>query len=166
MPAFFITLGIIHLGPVSPANPHLQIKQKIDTFNYYNILSIYLSQKQGFLYFFQSSGHKNIQKHLFQGEKKTKGKLISPIVVSYSLQLHGRPWNSLSQNTGVDSFSLLQGTFPTQGLNPGLPYYQWILYQLSHMGRPRIPTQESNWGLLHCREILYQLSYQGSLFIK
>ena len=42
------------------------------------------------------------------------------------------------QNTGVGSFSLPQGTFPTQGLNPGLPHCRWILYQLSHKGNPSI----------------------------
>ena len=31
-------------------------------------------------------------------------------------------WNSPGQNTGVSSLSLLQGIFPTQGLNPGLPH--------------------------------------------
>ena len=36
--------------------------------------------------------------------------------------------------TGVGSLSLLQGIFPTQGLNPGLLNYRWILYQLSHKG--------------------------------
>ena len=30
------------------------------------------------------------------------------------------PWNSPGQNTGVGRFFLLQGIFPTQGLNPGL----------------------------------------------
>ena len=47
-------------------------------------------------------------------------------VVSDSLWPRGlySPWNSLGQNTGVDSGSLLQGIFP---------------------------TQESNWCLLHCR---------------
>ena len=37
-----------------------------------------------------------------------------------SLQPHGlySPWNSPGQNTGVGSLSLLQGIFPTQGLNP------------------------------------------------
>ena len=37
--------------------------------------------------------------------------------------LHGlhSPWNSPGQNTGVGSCYLLQGIFPTQGLNPGLP---------------------------------------------
>ena len=42
------------------------------------------------------------------------------------------PWNSPGQNTGVGSLSLLQGIFPTQGLNPGLPHCRWILYRLSH----------------------------------
>ena len=36
-----------------------------------------------------------------------------------------------SQNSGVGSLSLLQGTFPTQGSNPGLPHCRWNLYQLS-----------------------------------
>ena len=46
------------------------------------------------------------------------------------------PWNSPGQNTGVGSLSLLQGIFPTQGSNPGLPHCRWILYQLSHKGSP------------------------------
>ena len=46
--------------------------------------------------------------------------------------------NSPGQNTGVGSFSLLQGIFPTQGLNPGIPHCKGILYQLSHKGSPRI----------------------------
>ena len=62
-------------------------------------------------------------------------------VVSDSLQPHGlySPWNSPGQNTGVGSLSLLQGIFPTQGSNPGLPHCRWILYQLSPKGSPRIP---------------------------
>ena len=32
--------------------------------------------------------------------------------------------------------SLLQGIFPTQGSNPGLPHCGQILYQLSHKGSP------------------------------
>ena len=61
-------------------------------------------------------------------------------VVSNSLRLHGQysPWNSPGQNTGVDSLSLFQGIFPTQGLNPGLPYCRRILYQLSHKGSPNL----------------------------
>ena len=55
-------------------------------------------------------------------------------VMSNTLQCHGlySPWNSLGRNTGVGSLSLLQGIFPTQGLNLGLPYCRQILYQLSH----------------------------------
>ena len=55
---------------------------------------------------------------------------------SYSLFVNS--WNSPGQNTGVDSHSLLQGTFPTQGSNPVLPHCRQILYQLSHKGSPRI----------------------------
>ena len=36
------------------------------------------------------------------------------------------------------SFSLLQGIFPTQGSNLGLPHHRQILYQLSHKRSPRI----------------------------
>ena len=43
-----------------------------------------------------------------------------------------------SKNIGVDCHTLLQGIFPMQGLNPGLPYCRWILYHLSHQGSPRI----------------------------
>ena len=53
-------------------------------------------------------------------------------VVSNSLQPPGphSPWNSPGHKTGVGS--LLQGTFPTQGSNPGLPHCMRILYQVSH----------------------------------
>ena len=47
--------------------------------------------------------------------------------------------NSSGQNTGVGSLALLQGIFPTQGSNPGLPHCRQTLYQLSHKGSPRIP---------------------------
>ena len=60
--------------------------------------------------------------------------------MSNFLRPHGlySPWNSLGQNTGVVSLSLLQGIFPTQGSNPGLPHCRRILYQLNHKGSPRI----------------------------
>ena len=45
-------------------------------------------------------------------------------------------------NTGVGSLSLLQGIFPTQGLNPGLPHCGQILYQLR--------CQEALNGLNEC----------------
>ena len=59
-------------------------------------------------------------------------------VISNSLQPHGlySPWNSPGQNNGVGGHSLLQGIFPTQGSNPGLPHFRQILYHLSHQGNP------------------------------
>ena len=64
----------------------------------------------------------------------------SPSVLSHSLRPHGlySPWDFPGQNTGVGSLSLLQGIFPTQGSNPGLPHCGRTLYQLSHQGSPRI----------------------------
>ena len=57
-------------------------------------------------------------------------------VVSDSLRPQGlySPWNSPGQNIGVGSLSLLQGIFPSQGWNPGIPQCRWILYYLSHKG--------------------------------
>ena len=65
---------------------------------------------------------------------------VTHSVVSDSLPPHelNSPWNSPGQNTGVGSLSFLQGIFPTQGSNPGLPHCGQILYQLSHKGSPRI----------------------------
>ena len=48
------------------------------------------------------------------------------------------PCNSPGQNPGVGSLSVLQGIFPTQGLNSGLPHCRWILYWLNNQGSPRI----------------------------
>ena len=61
-------------------------------------------------------------------------------VMSDSLRPHGlySLWNSPGQSTGVGSLFLLQGFFPTQGSNPGLPHCRLILYQLSCQGSPRI----------------------------
>ena len=69
-------------------------------------------------------------------------------VVSDSLRPHGlySPWNSTDQNTGVGSRSFLQGIFPTQGSNPGLPHCRRIFfYQLSHKGSPL-----SKYRIQHC----------------
>ena len=38
--------------------------------------------------------------------------------------VHG---DSPGKNTGVGCYALLQGIFPSQGLNPGLPHCRWIL---------------------------------------
>ena len=106
----------------------------------------------------------------------------SHLVMSDSLQPHGlySPWNSSGQNTGVGSLSLLQGIFPTQGLNPGLPHWRQIFLSVEPQGKPKntevgchallkwiFPTQGLNPGLPHCRQILYPLNHQGSpVFLK
>ena len=62
-------------------------------------------------------------------------------VVSDSLRPHGLQtarllcsWNFPGKSTGVGCYFLLQGIFPTQGLNPGLPHCRQTLYRLSHQG--------------------------------
>ena len=56
-------------------------------------------------------------------------------VTSDSLQPHGLyiPENSLGQNTGVGSLSLLQGIFATQ-----VSHVAGGFYQLRHQGSPKI----------------------------
>ena len=84
-------------------------------------------------------------------------------VASDSLWPHGlhSPWNSPGQNTRVGSCSLIQGIFPTQESNPGLPNCGQILYQLSYQGSPRIlewvaypfsigSSQPRNWTGVSC----------------
>ena len=83
--------------------------------------------------------------------------------------VHG---DSPGKNTGVGYHSLLQGIFPTQGPNPGLPHCRWILYCLSHQGSPKHikthsffcilqTTQEDKRSITHrMRLILWE---QGSL---
>ena len=46
--------------------------------------------------------------------------------------VHGILQARVQKPTGMGSLSLLQGIFPTQGLNPGLLHCKQILYQLSH----------------------------------
>ena len=65
---------------------------------------------------------------------------VKVVQLCLTLWPHGlySSWNSPGQNTGVGSLSLLQGIFPTQGMNAGLLHCRQILYQLSHKGSPWI----------------------------
>ena len=70
-----------------------------------------------------------------------KSESVNHSVMSDSLWPHGLepgrllcPLNSPGKNTGMGCHSLLQGIFPTQGLNPGLLHCRQILYSLSHHG--------------------------------
>ena len=48
---------------------------------------------------------------------------------------------SLGKDTGLSCHALLQGIFPTQGLNPALPHCRRILYWLIPQGSPRTLEQ-------------------------
>ena len=48
------------------------------------------------------------------------------------------PCTSPGKNTGVGNRFLLQGIFPTQGLNPGLPHCRRFPYQRNFQESPRI----------------------------
>ena len=45
------------------------------------------------------------------------------------------------------SLCLLQGIFPTQRSNPGLPHFRWILHQLSYKGKPSLSRENSKTNL-------------------
>ena len=47
------------------------------------------------------------------------------------------PQDFPSNSTGMDCHFLLQGIFPTQGLNLALPYCRQMLNRLSHQGSPK-----------------------------
>ena len=74
------------------------------------------------------------------------------------------PWNSLWQNTGVGSLSLLQGIVLTQGSNPGLLRCGQILYQLSHKGSPKAFVVNQIWAA-HSFLSLPEFCLQLFLFI-
>ena len=45
------------------------------------------------------------------------------------------------KNTTVGCHALLQGVFPSHGLNPGIPHHRQIIYCLSHQGM----LVDKNW---------------------
>ena len=70
-----------------------------------------------------------------------KSESVSHLIMSDFLQPHRLqptrafcPWNSPGKNTRVGCYSLPQGTFLTQGLNPGLLHFRQILYCLRNQG--------------------------------
>ena len=72
---------------------------------------------------------------IFVGRWKVKVKVAQSCDSLWPDGLHSLR-DSPGLNTGVGSLSLLQGIFPTQGSNSGLPHCRWILYQLSDKGSP------------------------------
>ena len=53
------------------------------------------------------------------------------------------------ENTRVGCYALLQGIFPTQGLNPGLLHCRWTLYCLSHERSPYNTLNKVNFKKVH-----------------
>ena len=78
---------------------------------------------------------------------------VTHSVMSDSLQPLGlySPWNSPSLNTGEGSRSLLQGIFPTQGLNPGLSTLQADSLPAEPPGKPFLSFTfiEKVFGAMH-----------------
>ena len=56
------------------------------------------------------------------------------------------PWNFPGKGTEVGCHMLLQGIFPTQGLNPGLPHCRQTLYHPSHQGSPWVWANSRRYG--------------------
>ena len=106
-----------------------------------------------------SSGHRTGKGQFsFQSQRRAMPKNVqseseSPSVMSDPLQPHGlySPWSSPGQNTEVGSHSLLQGIFPTQVSNRGLPQCMQILYHLKK-GKPK---ECSNYCTIALLRILY-----------
>ena len=85
-------------------------------------------------------------------KSERKGKLLSgvrlfvtPWTVAYRLLCS---WNFPGNSPGVDCHFLLQGIFPTQGSNPGLPHCRQMLYCLSQKDslKPLPNLQCSVWN--------------------
>ena len=96
----------------------------------------------------------------------------TPWTVTHQASL---PMGVSRQEYRVGCHALLQGTFPTQGSNPGLLHNRWILYHLSYQGSPRIlewitypfsrgTSGPRNWTRVSCIAggFFNQLSYEES----
>ena len=86
---------------------------------------------------------------------KVKVNQLCPILCNPHGLYH--PWNSLGQNTGVGSLSLLQGIFPTQGSNLGLGFFTSWVSRAWHIQKKKEKKQgecgwkEQLWGRLLAR---------------
>ena len=98
----------------------------------------------------------------------TTGKIMCVCLVTQSCQtvcdpmdctlpgssVHG---DTSGRNTGVGYHVLLQGVFPTQESNPGLPHCRLILYRLNHQGSP-------SFGYVHfvgkVRSLLFNMLFR------
>ena len=80
----------------------------------------------------------------FQPPKERSRSVVSDSLRPHGLQLTRllRSWDFPDKNTGVGCHFLLQGVFPIQGSNPGLPHCRQTFYHLSHQGSPKVNVFE------------------------
>ena len=83
--------------------------------------------------------------------------------MSDSLRPHGlqpirllHPWDFPGKSTGMDCHFLLQGIFPTQGMNLGFPRYRQTLYHLSHHGI-NIPKGTKDLYAENCKTLMNKI---------
>ena len=74
------------------------------------------------------------------------------------------PFSTQGKSTGVGCHFLLQGIFPTQGSNPGLPHCRQMLYCWSHQESPKIERNESCSFMLDSLQphVLYRFPSQNT----
>ena len=94
--------------------------------------------------------------------------LLSCSVMSYSLWPHGLqpdrllcPRDSPGKNIEEGCHFLLQGIFPTQGLNPGLLHFKQLLYCLNYQGSPSVCA-----GLINMMRFLSLIRLLGITEVK
>ena len=81
-----------------------------------------------------------------------------------SSSVHG---DSPGKNTrGVGCHALLQGIFPTQGLNPCLPHCKWMFYPLSQQGSPLSSGNVLVWDKWRCGVSFLKTSLLAGMFQK
>ena len=133
--------------------PHFKVAFKVHFSKYHYLPTFYLASKATCLIYITLQRALVIEKAVLQ---KRPGLWVSLVLLSDAVL------RSSAMNPGVGCHALLQGIFPTQGLNPHLLNCRWILYHLSHQGSlwilvwvtypfSRGTSLPRDWGLLHCR---------------
>ena len=72
------------------------------------------------------------EKRLLDSPKSKVSEVAQSCPTLYDPMDDSLPWDFPGKNTGVGCHFLLQGTFPIQGLNPGLLHCRQTLYCPSH----------------------------------
>ena len=91
--------------------------------------------------------------------------VMSSSLWSYETVVHKAPWDSSGKSTGGGCHFLLQGIFLTQGLNPHLLHYKWILYHWAIREAKWLDQIKSNppfvWETMNF--LSYQLEFSNIL---